>query len=190
MGVSSRRSQPIVSLCGCQEVWHWAPLPSCPAWIAATTRGWLTHSLLSCVWPGCRMPAGSLLDSTLTSGSLCQTVSESRKWCVSSGVYDDIDVVLWFKMVFAVNTFCCLSKQGAVCRGVFCWVMTTLTRFTEKDLYVWPVFTADKQQSMTRLPAQLSLLTEAGSLFPHITLQWNQLLCWFHGLSVQQVFFL
>lgn len=98
-GVSSRRSRPIVSLCGCQEVWHWALLPSCPAWIAATTRGWLTHSLLSCVWPCSRMPAGSLLDSVLTSGSLCQTVSENHKYCISSRIYDNIEVVLWFDFV-------------------------------------------------------------------------------------------
>lgn len=106
--VSPRRLQPIVCLCGCQEVWHWVPLPSCPAWIAATTQGWLTHNPLSCVWPCCRMPAGSLLDSVLTSGSLCHTVSENHEWCISSRIYIYVGVALWFDCKY---TLCCLSKQ-------------------------------------------------------------------------------
>lgn len=51
-------------------------VPSCPAWNAATARGWLTHGPLSCSQLCCRMSAGSLLESVQSSGSSCHTLTE------------------------------------------------------------------------------------------------------------------
>lgn len=80
-------SQPIVPLRGCQEAWHWAPLPSCPGLDSRHRTGRDWHAALWALFGFCRrMPAGSLLDWEPTSGSPWRLVSEEHKRCVSSAL--------------------------------------------------------------------------------------------------------
>lgn len=115
-GVSFRWWRPIVSLCGCQEVWHWAALPSCPVWTPATAWGVIDTEPF---WAVLRPAAGCLQDHFWSKSWLLGHHVTQQQRNGFFPLYSVISYMLWIELFMCYCKYFLLLLLSVQAKDIF-----------------------------------------------------------------------